>query len=268
MLKELKVDTSAGPEDLDKQLRVGADSLKKLLAEKVTPLRQDSELVRLAGLADRAQLEGLIALAKDYRAKAAARADNLGKTLDQRQAEVKADRLDLASTYADYAETAILAFDFKTAADQYAKAYQQAESNDDRLALRYKIGEADALNNYGDNKGDNDALRKAIETYQAALALSPRESDPENWAMTQNNLGNALSTLGERESGSGCRLSRDAEGKETRADPAGLGHDPEQSRYHAAHFGRSNALRPADRGGEAGDTTGTRGSAVRRNQHI
>ena len=31
--------------------------------------------------------------------------------------------------------------------------------------------------------------------------MVPRERVPLDWAMTQNNLGNALQTLGERESG-------------------------------------------------------------------
>lgn len=198
MLRELKVDTSMGHDDLDNQLKAGADNLKKLLADKIVPLRQDYELVRLAELADRAQSEGLIGLAKSYRAKAANRADELDKTLDQREAEVKADRLELASTYADYAGTAILAFDFKTAAEQYAKAYAQAEGNDNRSALRYRLGRADALSNHGDYKGDNDALKMAIETYQAALSQVPRDGDPGGWAKIQNDLGNAFQILGYR----------------------------------------------------------------------
>ncbi|MGB9165254.1 MAG: hypothetical protein WCC41_12490, partial [Rhodomicrobium sp.] len=40
-----------------------------------------------------------------------------------------------------------------------------------------------------------------VAAYHAALLEWTRERVPLDWAMTQNNLGNALSTLGERESG-------------------------------------------------------------------
>jgi tetratricopeptide (TPR) repeat protein len=53
----------------------------------------------------------------------------------------------------------------------------------------------------GDQRGDNTALLVAVDTYRAALEEWTRERVPLDWAMTQNNLGNALSRLGERESG-------------------------------------------------------------------
>ena len=40
-----------------------------------------------------------------------------------------------------------------------------------------------------------------MATYRAALEERPRERVPLDWAMTQNNLGNALAKLGERERG-------------------------------------------------------------------
>ncbi len=50
--------------------------------------------------------------------------------------------------------------------------------------------------------GDREAnLREAIACYQAALEVSTREAFPVDWAMMQNNLGNAYSELpgGDRE---------------------------------------------------------------------
>ena len=55
---------------------------------------------------------------------------------------------------------------------------------------------ASALNKHGDEKGDNTALAQAIEVYQLALLERPREVEPADWAVTQNNLGNALWRLG------------------------------------------------------------------------
>ena len=53
----------------------------------------------------------------------------------------------------------------------------------------------------GDQTGRNEWLRSSIDAYHAVLALCTRDRVPLDWAMTQNNLGTALSTLGERESG-------------------------------------------------------------------
>jgi uncharacterized caspase-like protein len=200
MLKELKVDTSAGPDDLEKQLREGAQNLKTFMAERGQPVRNDPELVRLASLADQAQAEGAIGLAKDFRASASARADELSKTLDKRQSELAADRFEIAATYADHAETAILAFDFETAAKRYADAFTQVEKWDQKLAWTYKLGQADALQRHGENRGDNAALKSALLRYGEALAFVPRERAPLDWARTEYSLAGALETLGARES--------------------------------------------------------------------
>jgi len=71
---------------------------------------------------------------------------------------------------------------------------------------------ADALGNWlfakasefqetGESRGSNPDLFIAIAAYCAALQEFPRNRAPLNWAATQNNLGNALRNLGERESG-------------------------------------------------------------------
>jgi len=198
MLKELQVDVSAGPQELDKQLRAGAENLKKLLADKPAPLRNDQELARLAGLADRAEAKGVIPLAKAFRARASARADELDKTLDQREADVIADRIELASTYADEAGTAILAADYRLAAVKYARAAEQATGKDDALVLSFRFSEADALRNQGEYKGENEALQQAAGRYEALLASIPRERKPAEWARAQSSLGIALRVLGER----------------------------------------------------------------------
>jgi hypothetical protein len=53
----------------------------------------------------------------------------------------------------------------------------------------------------GEQAGSNDDLRQAVAAYREALQERTRERVPLDWAMTQNNLGTALSRLGERESG-------------------------------------------------------------------
>jgi tetratricopeptide (TPR) repeat protein len=60
---------------------------------------------------------------------------------------------------------------------------------------------ADALQIFGDQRGDTGATRKAVNTYREALTVLTRERAPLDWARTQNSLGNALRTLGERKGG-------------------------------------------------------------------
>ena len=173
MLRSLAVDTTSGPEDIEKQIRAGAENLKKMLAdnklfaERMIPLRDDAELTRLSALGDRAEAQGSIAL---------------------------------AATYAKEAGTAILAFDYRLAAAKYEQAYRQAAKDDADLASWYRLRQASALYNHGQYRGDVDGLRQAINLYEAAL---DREKNPDYRAAIQNDLGNALSLQGEREGDTG-----------------------------------------------------------------
>ncbi len=58
-------------------------------------------------------------------------------------------------------------------------------------------------NAIGQQAGGNKALTDVIAVYREALKARTRERAPQEWAATQNDLGNALARLGERESGSG-----------------------------------------------------------------
>jgi tetratricopeptide (TPR) repeat protein len=53
----------------------------------------------------------------------------------------------------------------------------------------------------GVQRGDSDALKRAIAAYRNALKEFTRERIPIEWARTQSNLGVALNELGDRESG-------------------------------------------------------------------
>jgi tetratricopeptide (TPR) repeat protein len=61
---------------------------------------------------------------------------------------------------------------------------------------------AHSLQRLGENMADNTALSEAIHIYGGLLTSDhTRELDPQGWASTQNDLGTALLSLGERESG-------------------------------------------------------------------
>jgi uncharacterized caspase-like protein len=207
MLNVLGVDTSGGSLDLERQLLEGARQLKDFAARTPGAVLQDVELVRLSGLAAEAQQEGAIALALEFREQATARARELSGERDRLEAQLKADRLEIAATYGEHAETAALNFDFATAAAMFGEAYDEVRRWDDDAALYYKWNEAQALKNDGDLRGLNAPLDAAIAGYTEALALAPRATRPADWAGLQNNLGNVYLALSER-SGDGETLQR------------------------------------------------------------
>ena len=72
-------------------------------------------------------------------------------------------------------------------------------SSDARARLWHAY--ADGEYRLGGERGDNARLVTAIAYYRKVLEEWTRERVPLDWATTQNNLGNALRSLGERESG-------------------------------------------------------------------
>jgi tetratricopeptide (TPR) repeat protein len=91
--------------------------------------------------------------------------------------------------------------DYLQAAQHFKAAAELVGSDAPDLHVDYFNRYALALYRYGDKKGDNTALAQAISVYRDALKRLAREHMPLPWAMTQNNLGNALRVLGEREGG-------------------------------------------------------------------
>ena len=201
MLNMLEIDGPKDPGDLDRQLRTGSEKLRAFLAERHVLKSPDAELARLSTLADEAVGEGAIRAAISFHEKAKARIVILSAAVDQVKADVKARELEFARAFAASAETNILAFDYLWAADDYRMAYERAKTWDRNLALTFKLGQAGALVDHGNYKADTAVLERAIDVYTEAIALSSRETSPDDWARSQNSFGNALSTLGRRESG-------------------------------------------------------------------
>ncbi|MBF0435742.1 MAG: hypothetical protein HQL77_10260 [Magnetococcales bacterium] len=106
-----------------------------------------------------------------------------------------------ASVWASRAELAMTRLRYKDAAQYFAHAADALPSSRDEQKIAYKKQESCAWYQQGDEFGDNEALKKAIQVRTKLLEMQPRERFPLEWAGTQNNLGNALRALGERESG-------------------------------------------------------------------
>src|SRR5262249_3655128 len=115
------------------------------------------------------------------------------------------DRLavNTAETRGQRGEIALARLRYTEAAKHFADAAVvfPPESTQAAKKNEYLDREADAFFRQGNEFGDNSALLQVIDRLKALLRLRPRERVPLDWAMTQNNLANALRTLGERESG-------------------------------------------------------------------
>jgi len=47
-------------------------------------------------------------------------------------------------------------------------------------------------------RGDTEALGKAVTAYEAAVTVYTQDAAPMQWATTQHNLGNVYQVMGER----------------------------------------------------------------------
>lgn len=208
MLKALQVDTTAGPDGLDQQLRAGAAKVKELLAKREWIERIDPEITRLTELADRAEAEGAIPLAQDYRASASARAMDVSRQLKETEAQLGARYLEVAATYAREAETAMLAFDHRKAAQKYRLASAEAKKWSLERSRHYRSLAFDlSLSGLARSSGkvlavsNIETIGASVSEIRAQLERSDRSRLPLLWATRQNSLGYALWKLGERDVG-------------------------------------------------------------------
>ncbi len=130
-----------------------------------------------------------------------AAAQEARKLKEQAQATEDAQMLGAAGSTAAEGDVALTERRYGEAAELFGQAAGYVPSGHASEHGGYLLRQADALYRQGDERGDNDALRSAIEVYGRALAEYSRKQTPLDSAMTQMNLGNALGTLGERESG-------------------------------------------------------------------
>jgi tetratricopeptide (TPR) repeat protein len=133
-----------------------------------------------------------------------AKADNLlAEAESAERAAFDRMALNVAETAARRGNVALTRLRYGEAAQRFAEAAALLPATDDYRAKRvgYLNQEANALYREGDEFGQNEALATAIVRLRSLLELEPRDRVPLNWAQTQNDLGVALETLGERESG-------------------------------------------------------------------
>jgi tetratricopeptide (TPR) repeat protein len=94
-------------------------------------------------------------------------------------------------------ETLLAEGNYLGAAEQFAEAATLAPDEAVLVRMAYLTRQAQALVNHGDERGDNDALAKAVQVY--SMAFNPL---PLTGVRMMNALGSTLRTLGERKLGS------------------------------------------------------------------
>ena len=144
--------------------------------------------------------DALLQRAQEQDVAAARQADQLARDARQaserrwlRAAEAEGKRGDLAMTRLRYDDAAM----------RYAAAAGMVPPTRRDESRRYLEQEAGALYQQGNERGDNKAASLAIDRYLALTRSVDHAASPLDWARTQMNLGNALWTLGSRESGTG-----------------------------------------------------------------
>jgi tetratricopeptide (TPR) repeat protein len=147
---------------------------------------------------DFARAEELFQQATQAQITAAQEARNLR---EQACAAEDVQMLGAAGSTAAQANVALTELRYSQAAELFGQAAVYVPTGHTGERGAYLTRKADALARQGNERGDNAALRSSIEAYGLALAEYPRSQTPLDWAMTQANLGNVLSTLGERETG-------------------------------------------------------------------
>jgi len=178
-------------EDIPKRLDAAADKLIELRAENETLRRGPPALAVIAeevqALIDKGDFD--LALEAMERGRQAARTLRIDASRHEAMFLAQGARVDS------------LQLAYRSAASKYAEAAALVAPFDTEQQRSFLFSQADELYKQGDEFGDNDALIEAIDVYRRCLALTPRSERPLDWATTQGNLGNALSSLGERESG-------------------------------------------------------------------
>ena len=217
------------PSELEKMLEAQAERLSKMLSEREALRTDDPEIARLSQAADRAIAEGAIQTARLFMDQAVAHIEEAAPQVDDLEEMIKQKRIADAAIYAKRADALMLGFDFRAAADDYAKAYELVDRWDERLAWNYKNLEAEALRDLGRSTGDRAVQEAALAAYDTILRMLPSGDRGEDWAITRNNMAVVLNDIGERQAGATELVRAMTMFEESMAVFAELGDDPNWS---------------------------------------
>jgi tetratricopeptide (TPR) repeat protein len=183
------------PVQIEKKLNEMADEYLALKTQ-LAALASDDK--RVAALREQAAAAVEAADFDGARAKLRQAAEIDRAAVNDLAGRARARSLGAATSLEQSARAARLALRYTAAAGDLDEAAQLALPYDRMEAWRHRLAQADALNAQGNEFGENGALEQAIALLRDVRALVPQADHAQEWAATQNNLGNALQVLGER----------------------------------------------------------------------
>lgn len=204
MLKALGSEVPDDPAQLDALLRGQTEKVKAMIAERDTLKSSDPEITRLSALADEALAEGALTTAISLRQQAKARAQEVEKTVDDAEEQLRQRRIELADVFGKSAEAYALAFKHREAGHDYEEASRQVERWDDEQAFWYMRSASTAYLDAGKFRGGKADLERASATGERAAdmverLLADHPDDKQYWediaAQTLNNWANATNAL-------------------------------------------------------------------------
>lgn len=196
ILRALGTEAPADPTELDALLREQSQKLSELMSQHTALTGTDPEIVRLASLADEAIGEGALKTAIKLNEQAKARVADLSAKLDDVESEIEKRRMEFARVFAESAAAYELVFDFKAAAADYDRAFDQIERWDDALAWDYRRRSIIARYRHGEYAADQDILRALLSDREAVLRLASRLGSPAAEAEALLQMGNVSNVLG------------------------------------------------------------------------
>ena len=214
------LDETASPKDpseLESMLEAQAERLRKMMSERSSLRTDDPEIARLSDAADRAIAEGAIQTARVFMDRAVARVEETRDDVDDLEDLLRRKRIADAAVYARRADAAALAFAFREAAADYARAFDLVEKWDADLAWNYKNLQAESLRSHGEATGERAALDEALDAYDAILRTLPSGDRGSEWAITRNNMAVVLNEIGERSESADALLQALSMFEESRA---------------------------------------------------
>ncbi len=199
LLKALGQNVPTDPGALDQMLAAQTERIKGVMAQESTLNSADPEIVRISGLAQQAFNQGALEVSVKLWEQAKARYTAINERLDPLEAMLKQRRLEEGALLAHTGDAYSVEGDYASAAQNYSDAFAQTEKWDVQAAVADEGHEADMLTALGDQKGDNDALQRAIEAYSDALGRLKSSPDATEESELQNGLGVALEALGKHQ---------------------------------------------------------------------
>ena len=148
-----------------------------------------------------ADLDAAERLLATIRARQRTLSEQRRRNADEAHADFMVAIKDEAGTCARQADAALLRLDVAAALDFYRDGGAVLGDGPPETRWEYIFLAAATLEEFGKRAVRNDALVACFDMYELALRDAGRNRVPRHWATTQTNLGRALATLGERESG-------------------------------------------------------------------